>query len=644
MSKANKMNFNNPDFLYHFCINENGNYTSNSVYQSNLNAALSSISSITNSTIYGFNNTSVGQNADMANVLALCRGDVEPNTCGQCVYNSTLKLRQICPNQKEAIGWYDFCMLWFSNRSIFQNMADFPGFSMAMSNPTNVTSLSQFNQDLMTLMDSLRSRAAGGGPLRKFAMGNCIPNLSEDDCYKCLDRAASGILGCCGGRRGGRVVTPSCSVRFGVDPFLSETSADATPPTASPPLPAVSPPPLAEDDISTAESLEYEFGTIRTATGNFSETNKHGQGGFGEPNLGSTQQLQEAAIVGEKAINKSLSATKLRHFSLPGILSATHNFDDSKVIGRGGFGKVYKGVLDNGAITVAIKRLNHTSKQGAIEFLTEIEMLSKCQHFNLISLIGYCDDCAEMILVYEYMNGGTLADHLFKIERSDNNSALSWVQRLNICIDAARGLEYLHTGTNVIHRDLKSSNILLDKNLMAKVSDFGMSKVGPTNKSCSHISTKIKGTRGYLDPEYLLTNKLTMKSDVYSFGVVLFEVLSGRPVIDLTRPEEQWGLVFWAQHCIKEETINKIVDSRMSCRILPNSLATFVKIANRCLHYRSKKRPTMAEVVAKLEYALQLQERTDSSILDRDMLSMGLNFGNSSEHEVITCTVSNNST
>ncbi|KAM7461372.1 hypothetical protein LguiA_029493 [Lonicera macranthoides] len=317
-------------------------------------------------------------------------------------------------------------------------------------------------------------------------------------------------------------------------------------------------------------------------------------------------------------------------FSLPGILSATNNFDDSKVIGRGGFGLVYKGVLDNGAITVAIKRLNlESSKQGAVEFHTEIEMLSKFRHRNLISLIGYCDDCNEMIIVYEYMTRGALAGYLYKIDRSANNFVLSWVQRLKICLYAARGLEYLHTGTNVIHRDMKSSNILLDENLTAKVSDFGLSKLGPKNDSCSHVSTQVKGTSGYLDPEYWMTHKLTKKSDVYSFGVVLLEVLSGKAAFDFARTEEQRCLAIWAQRCIKEETLNEIIDPRLTSEIVqPNSLASFIKIANQSVYRISKKRPTMAEVVSSLESALALQERKDSSIFDRDLLSMDLDFGN----------------
>ncbi|KAM7465411.1 hypothetical protein LguiB_012973 [Lonicera macranthoides] len=171
------------------------------------------------------------------------------------------------------------------------------------------------------------------------------------------------------------------------------------------------------------------------------------------------------------------------------------------------------------------------------------------QNFNtaiFVSLIGYCDNCDEMIIVYEYMTHGALAGYLYKIDRSANNAILSWVQRLEICIDVARGLEYLHIGTNVIHRDMKSSNILLDDNLTAKVSDFGMSKVGPKNDSCSHVRTQVKGTSGYLDLEYWMTQKLMKKSDVYSFGVVLLEVLSGKAAFDFEQTEEQRSLVIWA--------------------------------------------------------------------------------------------------
>ncbi|KAM7488682.1 hypothetical protein LguiB_026166 [Lonicera macranthoides] len=316
-----------------------------------------------------------------------------------------------------------------------------------------------------------------------------------------------------------------------------------------------------------------------------------------------------------------------RRFSLDEILSATNNFDDSLIIGKGGFGNVYKGnIIDNNgngasssSTTVAIKRLNPLSKQGASEFWTEITMLSRFRHSHLVSLIGYCDNCNEMILVYEYMVRGSLADHVHNINRKNdkgNNSPLSWVQRLKICIGAARGLDYLHTGTailqRVIHLDVKSSNILLDENWAAKISDFGLSRIGPAEQEVTDVSTlHIQGTLGYMDPDYFLTHRFTRKSDVYAFGVVLLEVLCERPALDQSLNEDQWGLAGWGQECINEGASHKIIGPNLKWEILPNSLMEFVQIADQCLHSRPKQRPTMSEVVAKLELALAFQLRND---------------------------------
>ncbi|KAL6498601.1 hypothetical protein OROHE_026542 [Orobanche hederae] len=192
-----------------------------------------------------------------------------------------------------------------------------------------------------------------------------------------------------------------------------------------------------------------------------------------------------------------------RHFSLVEIQFATRKFSDALLIGKGGFGKVYKELIDRGQTTIAMKRLKSNSRQGAHEFLMEIETLSELRHVNLVSLIGYCNEHREMILVCDYMAGGTLSDHLYKLRKdSHNNSSLTWKRRLNICIGAGRGLDYLHTGHGVIHRDVKASNILLDENFVAKVSDFGLAKHEDGSKLQSHVSTRVKGTNGYLDPAF----------------------------------------------------------------------------------------------------------------------------------------------
>ncbi|GJT14468.1 kinase-like domain, phloem protein 2-like protein [Tanacetum coccineum] len=291
------------------------------------------------------------------------------------------------------------------------------------------------------------------------------------------------------------------------------------------------------------------------------------------------------------------------------IVSATKNFDDSRVIGCGGFGKVYKGelTLPEGKSMVAFKRLDRKHGQGDPEFLKEIIMLSSYKHDNLISLLGFCKEGDEMILIYQYASQGSL-------DRILNDANLTWTQRLKICLGAAKGLGFLHdpngSQQRVIHRDIKSANILLDEILNAKVSDFGLSRISPANQKYTFLVTSPVGTPGYCDPLYMDAYQLTKESDVYSFGVVLFEVLCGRVCYEYSNGNLKVFVHFWKK-CYEQNKLDEIIFPDIRHQLDPSSFKTFVDIAYQCLQKTREQRPTMSVVVEKLNAALELKELHD---------------------------------
>ncbi|BAT13406.1 leucine-rich repeat receptor protein kinase HPCA1 [Oryza sativa Japonica Group] len=289
-----------------------------------------------------------------------------------------------------------------------------------------------------------------------------------------------------------------------------------------------------------------------------------------------------------------------RVFTFDELKKITNSFSDANDIGTGGYGKVYRGVLPNGHL-IAVKRSEQGSLQGNLEFRTEIELLSRVHHKNLVSLVGFCFDQGEQMLVYEYVPNGTLKDSL----TGKSGVRLDWKRRLRVVLGAAKGIAYLHELADppIVHRDIKSSNILLDGNLHTKVSDFGLSK--PLNQDGrGQVTTQVKGTMGYLDPEYYMTQQLTEKSDVYSFGVLLLEVITAR------KPLERGRYIVREVKGAMDRTkdlygLHELLDPMLA----PTSLAGFelyVDLALKCVEEAGMDRPSMSEVVAEIEKIMKM--------------------------------------
>ncbi|OMO89270.1 hypothetical protein CCACVL1_07943 [Corchorus capsularis] len=291
-----------------------------------------------------------------------------------------------------------------------------------------------------------------------------------------------------------------------------------------------------------------------------------------------------------------------RIFSYKEIKAATSNFKE--VIGRGSFGSVYLGKLSDGKM-VAVKVRFDRTQLGADSFINEVHLLSKIRHQNLVCLEGFCYESKQQILVYEYLPGGSLADHLYG--PTSQRVSLSWVRRLKIAVDAAKGLDYLHNGSDprIIHRDIKCSNILLDGQMNAKVCDFGLSKQ-VTQTDATHVTTVVKGTAGYLDPEYYSTQQLTEKSDVYSFGVVLLELICGREPLTHSGNPDSFNLVLWAKPYLQAGAY-EIVDDSLKGSFDVESMRKAALVAVSSVERDASQRPTIAEVLAELKEAFSIQ-------------------------------------
>ncbi|CAN7025527.1 hypothetical protein Bca4012_041759 [Brassica carinata] len=382
-------------------------------------------------------------------------------------------------------------------------------------------------------------------------------------------------------------------------------------PSRSPSTTTTTTTPASTGNISSGPFKSTTTGTSRSTISNFS--------GF-------------SAASGEDAYPEGqiLPNPNLRIFSLAELRASTRNFKSENVLGEGGFGKVFKGWLEekgpgshsSTGTVIAVKKLNSESFQGFEEWQCEVNFLGRISHPNLVKLLGYCLEGDDLLLVYEYMQKGSLENHLFR--KGSVVQPLSWEIRLKIAIGAAKGLAFLHASEKqVIYRDFKASNILLDASYNAKLSDFGLAKLGPS-ASQSHITTRVMGTQGYAAPEYVATGHLYVKSDNYGFGVVLAEILTGLRAVDPLRPTGQQNLTDWIKpHLSERRKLRRIMDPRLEGKYPFKSAFRVAQLALKCLEPEQKNRPSMKEVVEALELVVAANEKPLERRTARDSPSVG---------------------
>nr|XP_043625628.1 putative receptor-like protein kinase At4g00960 [Erigeron canadensis] len=520
--------------------------------------------------------------------------------------DSVVKLRSLCSNTKEAIGYYDYCILKYSNQTILQQTGF--RFYVSLANTQNSSDITRFNDALRPLLAGLRRKAADGGSLLKFASGNvsgpdfsniyalvqCTPDLSDVDCDSCLEDSINRIPQFMNGRVGGRILKPMCNFRYENYRFFNGSALvipSPLPPPVSQPSPS-SPLPGNNNDTTRVVIIIV---TIVVVTAViiiallciFMRLRRRKKP--------TPQPLPNESIQSESI---DIGTAESLQFPFGTIKEATHDFSEENKLGRGGFGAVYKGTLRDGQ-DIAVKRLARDSGQGDVEFKNEVLLVAKLQHRNLVRLLGFSIEGSERLLIYEFLPNASLDQFIFDPTK---RKLLDWDRRYNIIKGIAKGLLYLHEDSRlkIFHRDMKASNVLLDSEMNPKIADFGMARLFKPEETQGDTS-RIVGTYGYMAPEYAMHGQFSVKSDVFSFGVLVLELVSGQKNQCFQSGECTEDLLSFAWKSWKNGTTSDMIDPILKTGT--GSLRDIIRsihIGLLCVQENVSNRPTMASVILML--------------------------------------------
>ncbi|KAM4113000.1 hypothetical protein ACJW30_05G184400 [Castanea mollissima] len=589
-----------PVHLTEVCANTT--FSPNSIYQSNLNSLLSSLSSNATQNLEFYNTTSGQNTPNPVYGLFLCRGDVTPQLCQECVAAAVKEVTKKCSREKVAVIWYDECMLRYSNRSFFSTVDEKPRF--ALLNTQNITEQDKFNKLLAKSMNETAAQASDAPIGAKkygtmevsisafqtlYNLVQCTADLSRNDCSTCLQAAIKLLPWCCSGKQGGRVIFPSCSVRYELYPFYRMENATLAPTPVHPSSHT------GKKKISTATIiiivvpivalvlviLSFCFLTMRARK---------------KSNAIKGENLKKSDHVLNYQAASELTTVDSLQFDFGTIEAATNKFSDDNKIGEGGFGRVYKGTLPSGQV-IAVKRLGKSSGQGVEQFKNEVELQAKLQHKNLAGVLGFCLEGEEKILIYEFVPNRSLDNFIYD---SKKQGQLDWAARYKIIGGIARGIKYLHEDSQlrIIHCDLKASSILLDADMNPKISDFGIARILEVDQTQKNAS-RIVGTYGYMSPEYAMQGEFSEKSDVYSFGVIVLEIITGKKNSNF-ESEAAEDLLSYAWIHWRDGRPLELLDPTLEGFYLIDEAIKCIHVGLLCVQKDPADRPTMASIVLTL--------------------------------------------
>uniref|UniRef100_J3MLQ9 Uncharacterized protein n=1 Tax=Oryza brachyantha TaxID=4533 RepID=J3MLQ9_ORYBR len=590
------------------CNVSSGNYTENSTYQGNIRYLATSLPAYASSSPSLFAAGSSGTPPDAIYALALCRGDTNASSCAACVAAAIQTAQRHCPLVKTVTIYDDPCIVRFSgepfpisppyNKGMFvawdsNNVSDAaaPAFQAAVVRLANATAEH-------AAADSVRRFATGEEAFdavvypKIYSLAQCTPDMTVADCRSCLEDIIGRMIPkYLVGRKGARVLGMRCNFRFETYPFFfGEPLLQLAGPAASSSAPV---------------------------TGEISKQKRRTVIGTLVPSIAvvafaawfcSWSWRKRLATRTLQPIPKEYSQDDMPSFGslvldLSTLRVATDDFCEHKRLGEGGFGVVYKGDLPNGH-EIAVKRLAQSSRQGIEELKTELLLVARLNHNNLVRLIGVCLEENEKILVYEYMPNRSLDTILFDAEKI---KVLDWEQRFKIINGVARGLQYLHEDSQlkIVHRDLKASNVLLDSAYNPKISDFGLAKIFRRDQS-QVFTHHIAGTYGYMSPEYAMRGQYSIKSDVFSFGVLVLEIITGRRNFGSYGSEHEADLIYvtW-EHWTKGEAI-KLIDPSLGSHYPADKVLKCIHIGLLCVQPKPADRPLMSAVNVMLSSAVRL--------------------------------------